>query len=109
MDFCFQVFSLISTWLLQRNLPPFIDQGGIAIESLSLLLIHFLTSFFHSPYLSAAGERLSSAISLTQSLLQTTRDLSNPSTLLPNSLSTRVWCELIKSLADGVRTVTSRF
>ncbi|KAL3997954.1 Rap/ran-GAP family protein [Acanthocheilonema viteae] len=103
-----KVFSLINTWLLQRNLPPFIDQGGIAIESLSLLLIHFLTSFFHSPYLSAAGERLSSAISLTQSLLQTTRDLSNPSTPLPNSLSTRVWCELIKSLADGVRTVTSR-
>ncbi|MCP9260056.1 Ral GTPase-activating protein subunit alpha-1 [Dirofilaria immitis] len=103
-----KVFSLISTWLLQRNLPPFIEQEGIAIESLSLLLIHFLTSFFHSPYLPIAGERLSSAISLTQSLLQTTRDLSNPSTHLQNSLSTRVWCELIKSLADGIRTVTSR-
>ncbi|EJW79342.1 hypothetical protein WUBG_09748 [Wuchereria bancrofti] len=103
-----KVFSLINTWLLQRNLPPFIGQEEIAIESLSLLLIHFLTSFFHSPYLPAAGERLSSAISLTQSLLQTTRDLSNPSTYLQNSLSTRVWCELIRSLAAGVRNVTSR-
>ncbi|EFO27774.2 rap/ran-GAP family protein [Loa loa] len=103
-----KVFSLIHSWLLQQNLPPFIDQEGIEIESLSLLLIHFLTSFFHSPYLPAAGEHLSSAISLTQSLLQTTRDLSNPLTPLQNSLSARVWCELIKSLADGVRTVTSR-
>lgn len=89
-------------------MPPFIDEGGIAIESLSLLLIHFLTSFFHSPYLPTAGERLSSAISLTQSLLQTTRDLSNPSARLQKPLSTRVWCELIRSLADGVRIVSSR-
>ncbi|VDN07033.1 unnamed protein product [Thelazia callipaeda] len=101
------VFSLISSWLLQRNLPPFIDEG-ITIDTLSLLLIHFLTSFFHSPYLSLAGERLSSAISLTQSLLQITRDLSSPSTSLQKPLSTRVWCELIRSLAEGIRTVTSR-
>ncbi|VDN41887.1 unnamed protein product [Gongylonema pulchrum] len=104
----FQVFSLINSWLLQRSLPPFVEEDGIAVDSLSLLLIHFLTSFFHSPYLSSAGERLSSAISLTQSLLQTTRDLANPSAPLQKPLSSRVWCELIRSLADGVRTVSSR-
>lgn len=95
-------------WLLQRELPPFIVDSSVSIESLSLLLIHFVTSFFHSPHLTACVERLSSAISLTQNLLQLARDLANPATQLTYSLSPRVWCELIKSLADGIRVVTSR-
>uniref|UniRef100_A0A0N5A960 Rap-GAP domain-containing protein n=1 Tax=Syphacia muris TaxID=451379 RepID=A0A0N5A960_9BILA len=104
----YKVFSLIRVWLLQRELPPFIYDSTVSIESLSLLLIHFVTSFFHSPHLLTNVDRLSSAISLTQNLLQLARDLANPATQLTYPLSARVWCELIKSFADGIRVATSR-
>ncbi|VDM38745.1 unnamed protein product [Toxocara canis] len=103
-----KVFALIRSWLLQHEVAPFVADSSVSMESLSLLLIHFLTSFFHSPYLTTCGDRLSSAIALTQSFLQTARDLSNPTSPLPQPLSPRVWCELIKSLADGIRVVTCR-
>uniref|UniRef100_A0A9J2P0P2 Rap-GAP domain-containing protein n=2 Tax=Ascaris TaxID=6251 RepID=A0A9J2P0P2_ASCLU len=103
-----KVFALVRSWLLQRDIPPFVADSSVSIESLSLLLIHFLTSFFHSPYLTTCGDRLSSAIALTQGFLQTARDLSNPVPPLPQPLSSRFWCELIRSLADGIRVVTCR-
>ncbi|VDK47411.1 unnamed protein product [Anisakis simplex] len=103
-----KVFELMRSWLLQREIAAFVSNSSVSQESLSLLLIHFLTSFFHSPYLIACGDRLKSAIDLTQSLLQTARDLSNPVTTLSYPLSARFWCELIKSLADGIRVVTCR-
>lgn len=99
---------MVRSWLLQRDIPPFVADSSVSIESLSLLLIHFLTSFFHSPYLTTCGDRLSSAIALTQGFLQTARDLSNPVPPLPQPLSSRFWCELIRSLADGIRVVTCR-
>ncbi|VDN50120.1 unnamed protein product [Dracunculus medinensis] len=103
-----KVFSLINLWLLQRDLPPFIGKPGISTESFFLLLIHFLTSFFHSPYLITCGDRLSSAVALTHNLLQTIRDLCSSSSSLPFEFSVSVWCDLIRSLADGIRTVSSR-
>lgn len=93
---------------MQRDLPPFIGKPGISTESFFLLLIHFLTSFFHSPYLITCGDRLSSAVALTHNLLQTIRDLCSSSSSLPFEFSVSVWCDLIRSLADGIRTVSSR-
>lgn len=75
-----KVLHLIRTWLLQKEIPLFVESGHVSLESASLLMIHLLMSFFHSPYLVSSGDRLPSAISLTHNILQIVRDFSNPAT-----------------------------
>lgn len=98
-----KVLYLLGIWILQKEIPPFLEAGNITMEAWNLLLINMLTSFFKSPYLISSGERLPSAISLTGSILQIIRDLANPSiSVLTRHLSKIVWMELIKRLSQAV-------
>uniref|UniRef100_A0A158P5X5 Target of rapamycin complex subunit lst8 n=1 Tax=Angiostrongylus cantonensis TaxID=6313 RepID=A0A158P5X5_ANGCA len=63
----------------------------VPVESSSLLLINMLLSFFQSPYLLQAGDRLSSAITTSYAILRTCRDLVTRRHNLPRPLSVRVW------------------
>jgi hypothetical protein len=67
-----KVLFLIRAWLLQTESPPFLESGRnnrISVDYANILLIDFCTSYFRSLYLSGAGERLSTAINLTQTIL----------------------------------------
>lgn len=98
-----KVLYLLGSWILQKEIPPFLEPGNITLEAWNLLLIHMLTSFFKSPYLISSGERLPSAISLTGTILQIIRDLANPSvSVLLRQLPRSVWSELIKRLSQAV-------
>lgn len=106
-----KVLFLLGNWILQKEIPPFLDTGSpsITLEGWNLLLIHMLTSFFKSPYLVSSGERLPSAISLTAAILQICRDLANPSiSVLPRQLPRAVWSELIKRLSKAVLRCCAR-
>uniref|UniRef100_A0A914DRJ0 Ral GTPase-activating protein subunit alpha/beta N-terminal domain-containing protein n=1 Tax=Acrobeloides nanus TaxID=290746 RepID=A0A914DRJ0_9BILA len=104
-----KVLFLIRNWLLQKEIPPFVESGVVSLETSSLLLIHLYTTFFKSPYLSSSGERLQSAISLTHTILQISRDLANPAAqALPRALPKTVWTELIKRITQAVARCCSR-
>uniref|UniRef100_A0A7E4VIK5 Rap-GAP domain-containing protein n=1 Tax=Panagrellus redivivus TaxID=6233 RepID=A0A7E4VIK5_PANRE len=104
-----KVLYVIRHWLLQIEFPPFVEAGAVSIEASSLLLIHICTGFFSSPYLSSSGDRLASAVSVTHSILQISRDLANPSAIaLPRPLPKSVWCELIKRTTEAVALCCSR-
>ncbi|VDM53528.1 unnamed protein product [Angiostrongylus costaricensis] len=62
----------------------------VPVESSSLLLINMLLSFFQSPYLFQAGDRLSSAITTSYAILRTCRDLVARRHNLPRPLSVRI-------------------
>lgn len=64
-----KVLFVIRQWILQIEFPPFVERNTVSIEASSLLLIHIFTSFFKSPYLTSSGDRLSSAVSVTHSIL----------------------------------------
>lgn len=64
-----KVLFVSRNWLLQIEFPPFVERNNVSIEASSLLLIHIFTSFFKSPYLTSSGDRLSSAVSVTHSIL----------------------------------------
>ncbi|TKR93308.1 hypothetical protein L596_007790 [Steinernema carpocapsae] len=103
-----KVLTLIRYWLLQTEFPPFVESGAVTLESSSLLLIHLATSFFHSPYLKSAGDRLQSAVHLTNFILQIARDLANPTHVLSRPLPSSVWSELVRQVAAAVSTCCSR-
>jgi hypothetical protein len=72
-----KVLFLIRAWLLQTEIPPFLDpaqspsgqRGRVSADYANILLIDFCTSYFRSLYLSGAGDRLATAINLTQTIL----------------------------------------
>uniref|UniRef100_A0A1I7Y6R0 Rap-GAP domain-containing protein n=1 Tax=Steinernema glaseri TaxID=37863 RepID=A0A1I7Y6R0_9BILA len=103
-----KVLTLIRYWLLQTEFPPFVESGAVTLESSSLLLIHLATSFFHSPYLKAAGDRLQSAVQLTNYILQIARDLANPTHVLSRPLPPTVWSELVRRVAAAVSACCTR-
>uniref|UniRef100_A0A915CX25 Ral GTPase-activating protein subunit alpha/beta N-terminal domain-containing protein n=1 Tax=Ditylenchus dipsaci TaxID=166011 RepID=A0A915CX25_9BILA len=104
-----KVLALIRYWLLQKEIPVFVESGLITLEAWNLLLIHIYTSFFNSPYLVSSGDRLPSAISLTHSILQMSRDLANPSvSVLPRQLPKSVWAELLKRLSQALTVCCAR-
>lgn len=104
-----KVLQLIRYWVLQKEIPHFVESGQVSWEAWNLLLIHILTSFFKSPYLISSGDRLPSAIALTHSILIIIRDLSNPTvSVLPRPLPKVVWSELIKRLSQAVALCCSR-
>ncbi|KAK0424217.1 hypothetical protein QR680_008553 [Steinernema hermaphroditum] len=103
-----KVLTLIRYWLLQTEFPPFVESGAVTLESSSLLLIHLATSFFHSPYLKAAGDRLQSAVQLTNFILQIARDLANPTHVLSRPLPSSVWSELVRRVAAAVSACCTR-
>jgi hypothetical protein len=105
-----KVLALIRHWLLQQEFPPFVDDGSVTLEAWYLLLIRSMMSYFRSPYLISSGERLPSAIALTDSILSIVRDLANPSSgiTLTRQLPKSVWAELVKSLSAAVQYCCSR-
>lgn len=60
-----KVVNVLSAWLLQYEIPPFVASGEVSIERCSLLLANIFLSFFHSPYLSQCGERQVSIFLIT--------------------------------------------
>lgn len=104
-----KVLGLIRCWLLQRDIPPFVDSGIVGVETWNVLLTHTLLSFFKSPYLKSSSDRLPAAISITSSILAIIRELANPSvTVLPRPLLKGVWAELIRCLSEAVLIICSR-
>lgn len=129
-----KVLFLIRSWLLQTELPPFLDpnqsptgkNAQVSLDYANILLIDFCTCFFRSPYLAASGDRLPAAITLTQTVLgrfqskypfnhihltflDLFRDLANPTvTQLIRPLNPNVWSELLRRLTVSVEFCTSR-
>uniref|UniRef100_A0A1I7WFX7 Rap-GAP domain-containing protein n=1 Tax=Heterorhabditis bacteriophora TaxID=37862 RepID=A0A1I7WFX7_HETBA len=79
----------------------------VTVESSSLLLINILLSFFHSPYLLQPGDRVTSAISTTFTILRICRDLVAYRTQIPKPLTVRVWSELISRLCNAATRICS--
>lgn len=105
-----KVIILIRYWLLQRDIPPFIDSGLVSVDTWNVLLIHTLLSFFKNSYLKSNIYRLPSAISITSTILLIIRELSNPSTtVLPRLLSKNVWGEIIRCLSKSALFICSKF
>ncbi|KAI6202932.1 hypothetical protein M3Y94_00498200 [Aphelenchoides besseyi] len=109
-----KVLFLIRSWLLQTEIPPFLDptinqlNRKVSFEYVNILLINIGTCFFRSPYLAASGDRLPAAVSITQTILETFRDLANPETAnLSRPLPPKVWAELLKRLTASVESCTS--
>ncbi|KAJ1372174.1 hypothetical protein KIN20_034259 [Parelaphostrongylus tenuis] len=100
-----KVVSTLSSWLLQYEIPPFVASNEVSVESSSLLLINMLLSFFQSPYLLQAGDRLSSSITTSYAILRTCRDLVTHRHNLPRPLPVRVWSELIYRLCQSATRV----
>uniref|UniRef100_A0AC35TQP1 Rap-GAP domain-containing protein n=1 Tax=Rhabditophanes sp. KR3021 TaxID=114890 RepID=A0AC35TQP1_9BILA len=90
--------NLIKHWLLQKELPPFVESSAVSLQSFSLLLIHTFTSFFDSPYIANAGDRHATALTITSFALQIARDFANPSNVFPRQPPKIVWNDLIKEL-----------
>ncbi|KAI6182707.1 hypothetical protein M3Y97_00409700 [Aphelenchoides bicaudatus] len=112
-----KVLFLVRSWLLQIELPPFLDpnqsptsrNAKVSLDYANILLIDFCTCFFRSPYLAASGDRLPTAINLTQTVLDIFRDLANPTvTQLTRPLGQNVWNELLKKLTKSVEFCTSK-
>uniref|UniRef100_A0A8R1Z3W2 Rap-GAP domain-containing protein n=1 Tax=Pristionchus pacificus TaxID=54126 RepID=A0A8R1Z3W2_PRIPA len=90
-----KIVSLLSSWLIQSQIAPFVSNGSVSIESSSLLFIHILLSFFHSPYLDNS-DRLDSSVSISFDILGSFRSLSSSSSSL--SLPSAVWNDLLLRL-----------
>lgn len=106
-----KVLQLLHLWLTQQDCPNFVDSHQLIVspDSWNLLLIHMLFSFFRSYYLNSPGDKLSSAISITNSILQIVRNIANPTTtLLIRPFSKTVWQELIRELISSVEFSTRR-
>lgn len=99
-----KVVNVLSAWLLQYEIPPFVASGEVSIERCSLLLANMLLSFFHSPYLSQCGERHSSAISIAFAILTACKQLVSHRIQLPKPLPQKFWSELMA----GLCTVASK-
>ncbi|ULU09399.1 hypothetical protein L3Y34_014066 [Caenorhabditis briggsae] len=93
-----KVVNVLSAWLLQYEIPPFVASGEVSIERCSLLLANILLSFFHSPYLSQCGERHSSAISIAFAILTSCKQLVSHRIQLPKPLPQKFWSELMAGL-----------
>ncbi|CAJ0578761.1 unnamed protein product, partial [Mesorhabditis spiculigera] len=101
-----KVVTVLSAWLTQQELPKFVLSKQVSADSCSLLVLHVLLSFFHSPYLKQPGDRAQAATSIAFSILRACRDLvSNKQ--LSHPLSTRFWNELIARLCDAGLEVCS--
>ena len=86
-----QVVNVLSSWLLQIEIPPFVESGQVSMETFSLLVVHTLLAFFHSPYLQQPAERLPSALSLSFVILRQIRQLATHRLHLPMPITSRVW------------------
>ncbi|GMT28662.1 hypothetical protein PFISCL1PPCAC_19959, partial [Pristionchus fissidentatus] len=95
-----KVVSLLSTWLLQSEMAPFVSNGSVSIESSSLLFIHILLSFFHSPYLDNS-DRIDSCVSISFSILSSCRSLSLTTLRLQSHLPPSVWSHLLTRLIEA--------
>ncbi|CAJ0942562.1 unnamed protein product, partial [Mesorhabditis belari] len=95
-----KVVSVLAAWLTQQEIPRFVASGAVTADSCSLLVLHVLLSFFHSPYLKQPGDRAQSATSIAFTILKACRDLICRKQL-PQPLSTRFWNELIARLCDA--------
>lgn len=93
-----KVVNVLSSWLLQYEIPPFVASGEVSIERCSLLLSNILLSFFHSPYLPQCGERHSSAISIAFAILTSCKQLVSHRIQLPKPLPQKFWSELMSGL-----------
>uniref|UniRef100_A0A1I7UD55 Rap-GAP domain-containing protein n=1 Tax=Caenorhabditis tropicalis TaxID=1561998 RepID=A0A1I7UD55_9PELO len=93
-----KVVNVLSSWLLQYEIPPFVASGEVSIERCSLLLSNILLSFFHSPYLPQCGERYSSAISIAFAILTSCKQLVSHRIQLPKPLPQKFWSELMSGL-----------
>ncbi|EFP01014.1 hypothetical protein CRE_20789 [Caenorhabditis remanei] len=93
-----KVVNVLSSWLLQYEIPPFVASGEVSIERCSLLLANILLSFFHSPYLAQSGERHSSAISIAFAILTSCKQLVSHRIQLPKPLPQKFWSELMSGL-----------
>ncbi|CAL2030121.1 unnamed protein product [Caenorhabditis brenneri] len=93
-----KVVNVLSSWLLQYEIPPFVASGEVSIERCSLLLSNILLSFFHSPYLPQCGERHSSAISIAFAILTSCKQLVSHRIQLPKPLPQKFWSELMAGL-----------
>ncbi|CAI5437697.1 unnamed protein product [Caenorhabditis angaria] len=99
-----KVVNVLATWLLQYEIPPFVQSGEVSIERSSLLLSNMMLSFFHSPYLKQSGEKLNSAVSISFSILQSCKQLVAHRIQLPKPLPQKFWSELMLGLCNcGVR------
>lgn len=99
-----KVVNVLSAWLLQYEIPPFVASGEVSIERCSLLLANILLSFFNSPYLPQCGERHSSAISIAFAILTSCKQLVSHRIQLPKPLPQKFWSELMA----GLCTVASK-
>ncbi|CAI2309070.1 unnamed protein product [Caenorhabditis sp. 36 PRJEB53466] len=95
-----KVVNVLSAWLLQYEIPPFVASGEVTIERCSLLLSNILLSFFHSPYLSQCGERQSSAVSIAFAILTSCKQLVAHRIQLPKPLPQKFWSELMAGLCS---------
>ncbi|CCD73405.2 Rap-GAP domain-containing protein [Caenorhabditis elegans] len=93
-----KVVNVLSAWLLQYEIPPFVASGEVSIERCSLLLSNILLGFFHSPYLAQCGERHSSAISIAFAILTSCKQLVSHRIQLPKPLPQKFWSELMAGL-----------
>ncbi|CAD6196284.1 unnamed protein product [Caenorhabditis auriculariae] len=103
-----KVVSVISTWLLQYEIPPFVATGEVSIERSSLLLANILLGFFHSAYLSQCGDRQNSAVSISFAILSTFKQLVAVRMQLPKPLSSRFWTELSSGICRCATKICSQ-
>ena len=82
---------VLTNWLLQYEIPPFVASGEVSVESCSLLTINMMLSFFHSAYLLQPGDRVNSAVSISFAILRACRELVAHRIQLPKPLGPRVW------------------
>ncbi|CAI4222514.1 unnamed protein product [Auanema sp. JU1783] len=102
-----KVVSVLTNWLVQIEIPPFVASGEVSIESSSLLIINMLLSFFQSPYLLQPGDRVQSTVGISFSILRACRDLVANRIQLPKPLSVRVWTELMIRLCESAARICS--
>ncbi|PAV75331.1 hypothetical protein WR25_08912 [Diploscapter pachys] len=102
-----KVVNVLSSWLLQIEIPPFVESGQVSMETFSLLVVHTLLAFFHSPYLQQPAERLPSALSLSFVILRQIRQLATHRLHLPMPITSRVWSEIIGHLCAAAKQVLS--
>ncbi|CAB3407059.1 unnamed protein product [Caenorhabditis bovis] len=103
-----KVVNLLSTWLLQYEIPPFVASGEVSIERFSLLCANILLSFFHSPYLAQSGERLQSAVSIAYAILTSCKQLVSQRIQLPKPLPQKFWAELMSGLCRCATKICSQ-